>query len=171
MTPDNQIEKVWDQILHNTLSLWSPQKQSFVRILVNYQNVKPLIFILLRSFEFDRFLFKRQIQSFIPHMTDSKERYFMFSFFKQQRFYFNLFDVCYFSEIVDVMVFICHVKSAQHFKANRVIMVAMDRKNWQFYFQTGVQEICIFKHLKFERMLFLFFGKHMPVENLTGCEI
>jgi len=88
----------------------------------------------------------------------SEDRYLCIAFLKQNGLNFNLFDVCHFSKIVNVVVGACLVESAEHFKADWVIMVAMNREYGQPDAKRWIQKISRLKALPlyFELVLFLF---------------
>ncbi len=77
---------------------------SFVFVLMQHKNVKPLVCVLKRSLELDGFLLKCQIESFILYVSNSIESYPGIASFKKHWHDLYLLYVLYFPEIVQVVI-------------------------------------------------------------------
>lgn len=126
MSPDDQVEECWDLCIHQALPLGGSKKETFIFILVQHEDIEPRIFILPRPFELDCLLFKSKIESLIAHMPNAKDCYFCIALFEQNWNNLDLFNICDFAKIIDVMVAAHLVKCAQHFKTYWVVMISMD---------------------------------------------
>ena len=161
VAPDDKVKEGRDLALHQTLLPGDAEKKPLVLVLVDHQDVEPIVFALRWPFELNVFLLKRQIQSFVTHVSNPVDCDFCASFLEEDRPYFKLFDVCNFAKVVDVIVCARLIKCTQHLEANWIIVVPVNRKDRQPNSQGWIQKVGFVELSDFEEVLFgchLFLG-------------
>ena len=118
VTPDDQVNKGRDLTVHDTLLRVLTDEHALVGVLMYNQNVEPLGRVLPGSLKLNILLLKGQIKSFIAHPADPENRQLSRAFFQKNGLHLYLFDICYFSEIVYVVVCADLVKCPCHFQPN-----------------------------------------------------
>jgi len=101
---------------------------AFVLVLVEDENVEPVVFVLQGSLELYPFIFKGHIKPFVFHVADALEGNLRASFSKENRDYFNILDIRDFAKIIDVIISAHQVYIRQVFKTGRVVMIPVDYK-------------------------------------------
>lgn len=108
VTPNHQVDPAGNELLHDAWLFIGTNGEAFVLVLVEHQNVEPLIIdltgVVYRTFKLDLTAFEGNIKPFIFHVTDSKESYTSGALCKQNRFYSKLFNISDLAEVVYVVI-------------------------------------------------------------------
>ena len=71
--PDNQVKELGNHAFRDRVSPTHSQVHSFILVLVQHQDVEPIIFVLEWSFELDLLVLESHVQSLIFHVSDTIE--------------------------------------------------------------------------------------------------
>ncbi len=75
MRPYNKVKELRDHPLSYTVAPTDTQVHAFVLVLVQNENVKPIVFVFEWSFKLNAFIFKRHVESLILHVANSIQCY------------------------------------------------------------------------------------------------
>jgi hypothetical protein len=162
------VEELGYHTLSETVSPACANVHAFVLVLMEDQDVEPLISELKGSFEFNFLILERNIEPLVLHVSYPIQSQLCWSFLEQDWYHLDVFNVGNLSEIVYIVIRTHKVDITKILKPTRVVVVTMDYENWQFYTEIliHVVRIVVLICLKFN----VLFSKYELVHQLLHLE-
>ena len=143
MSPDYQVEELRNHAFRDGVPSTHAEVHPFVFVLVDDENVEPVVFVLQRSLEFYLLVFECHVKSLIFHVADAEQCDLRQPFSEQNRLYSYFFYISNLSEIIDVVILTHKVYVAEVFEAARVVMVPVDHEDRHRYRQILIHIVSV----------------------------
>jgi hypothetical protein len=102
--PDDQMEELWDHAFRDGVPPGDSKMHALVLVLVEHEDVEPVVFVFEGPFELDAFVFEGHVKALVLHVANAVERDLGGAFAEQDRDHLDVLNIGHLAEVVHVVV-------------------------------------------------------------------